>query len=198
MARDYAKNRPPARNGSRAAPKRKAGGGMPGWVGIMLGLSVGLAVAAFVYIDRSPRKEAPLATLPATSKDEKKKPIALPPKQASRFTFYKDLEESEVIIPRDEVKESVRSGKPASPEIAAPGQYLVQVGSFKTRDEAERGRANLALLGVESRIEQVTIDQTKTWYRVRIGPEKDLAKAQEILERLKSNDIDGMLIKVKS
>ena len=108
----------------------------------------------------------------------------------------------EVVIPREDAAAAAKAGKPVNPAtaaaIAAPGQYLIQVGAYKTRDEAEKGRANLALLGVESKIEQVTIDQTDTWFRVRIGPENDLAKAQEILQRLESNDIKGMLIKVKA
>src|SRR5882757_215728 len=104
----------------------------------------------------------------------------------------------EVVIPREDAAASAKAGKATTPEIAEPGQYLIQVGAYKTRDEAEKGRANLALLGVESKIEQVTIDQSATWYRVRIGPENDLAKAQEILQRLESNDIKGMLIKVKA
>ena len=49
------------------------------------------------------------------------------------------------------------------------GQYLIQVGSFADVKEADAQKAKLALLGVESRVEKVTIDNSKTWYRVRIG-----------------------------
>jgi cell division protein FtsN len=111
-----------------------------------------------------------------------------------------------VVIPRENSKPA-RSGQaaaaaPAPPDVkqalAEPGQYLIQVGAFRSHEEADKHRASLALIGVESRIEQVTIDQTDTWYRVRIGPEPTLAKAQAILDRLESNDIKGMLVKVKS
>lgn len=198
MARDYAKGR--GGSGRSAATRRgqPARRGMPGWLWGLLGLSVGLGAAAWVWIDR-PAKPLPVAAggaQPAPSAPPKA--IPLPPKQPSRFAFYEMLPSYEVVIPREDAAASARSGKPATPEIAAPGQYLIQVGSFKTRDEAERNRASLALLGVESRVEQVTIDQSESWFRVRIGPESTLPKAQEIMQRLDENGIKGMLIKVKA
>ncbi|MDB5985712.1 MAG: hypothetical protein JWR16_765 [Nevskia sp.] len=218
MARDYARppnrpnnNRPANRTPTRKPAPGKRGGGLPGWAGIVVGLAIGLVVAAIVWIERpAPATQlgkGAAATTTSTGsatagKDDSKKPIALPPKQPSRFAFYEMLPSYEVVIPREDAAAAAKTGKPANPAlaatIAAPGQYLIQVGAYKTRDEAEKGRANLALLGVESKIEQVTIDQSATWYRVRIGPENDLAKAQEILQRLESNDIKGMLIKVKA
>ncbi len=214
MARDYAKQRNPNgnRRGGGAAASRRGSAprapGLPGWVGLMLGLAIGLAVAAFVYIGRPANKVAlgAEANPPATAANDGKKAIPLPPKQPSRFAFYELLPSYEVVIPRENSKPA-RSGQaaaaaPAPPDVkqalAEPGQYLIQVGAFRSHEEADKHRASLALIGVESRIEQVTIDQTDTWYRVRIGPEPTLAKAQAILDRLESNDIKGMLVKVKS
>lgn len=174
----------------------------------MLGLSIGLVVAAIVYVSK-PRPILPAA--PASAVVANGKPganpaapaappgqIPLPPKQPSRFSFYEMLPSYEVVIPREDARASSKAGKPTTAEIAAPGQYLIQVGSYKTREEADRARANLALLGVESKIEQVTIDQSETWFRVRIGPESSLAKAQETLERLDENGVKGVLVKVKT
>lgn len=235
MARDYARppqrpvgNRPPNRKPARKTTPAK-GGGLPGWAGIVVGLAIGLVVAAFVWIERpapamqlgktanTTTPSSAAANAVSSGKDDAKKPIALPPKQTPRFAFYEMLPSYEVVIPREDAAASAKSGNPSSSAssaiaaaIAAPGQYLIQVGAYKTRDEAEKGRANLALLGVESKIEQVTInsssnsignssgDQSTNWFRVRIGPEDDLAKAQEILQRLENNDIKGMLIKVKA
>jgi cell division protein FtsN len=199
MARDYARGRG---NSGRAATSRRSKApsrGMPGWIWGLLGLSIGLAAAAWVWIDR-PARPLPVAAGAAVSPahSEAAKAIPLPPKQASRFAFYEMLPSYEVVIPREDAAVSARTGKPATPEIAAPGQYLIQVGSFKTRDEAERNRASLALLGVESKVEQVTIDQSESWFRVRIGPENSLSKAQETMQRLDENGIKGFLIKVKA
>jgi len=213
MAKDYAKNRSSGsgRGGSSrggAATRRSSGGGgsksggsSSGLVvGLIIGLSLGLCAAGWIWISR-PAKTSPLlasAVAPLASKADAQKPIPLPPKQPSKYAFYEMLPSYEVVIPREDAAASAKAGKPTTPEIAEPGQYLIQVGAYKTRDEAERSRASLALLGVESKIEQVTIDQSESWFRVRIGPQGNLSKAQEILQRLDDNGIKGMLVKVKA
>jgi cell division protein FtsN len=210
MARDYAKNQGNGRAGGGRGPATRRSGGSggksksgngPGLVaGLIIGLALGLCAAGWVWINR-PAKPSPLsagaAALPAAAA-EAQKTIPLPPKKPSQYSFYELLPSYEVVIPREDAAASAKTGKPTTPEIAEPGQYLIQVGAYKTRDEAERGRASLALLGVESKIEQVTIDQSETWFRVRIGPQSNLAKAQEILQRLDDNGIKGMLVKVKA
>jgi hypothetical protein len=240
MARDYAKQRNPnsdRRNSGGAGSNRAGRGGgnnnapaaaagIPGWVWLIMGLAIGLAVAAVVYIGR-PAPAVKLgsgpvtgATADAAAKDDGKKSVPLPPKQPSRFGFYEMLPSYEVAIPRETGKKAAaaaqqpRDGTASAPgtasaarddtppdvkqALAEPGQYLIQVGAYRSREEADKNRASLALIGVESRIEQVTIDQKDTWYRVRIGPQATLAKAQEILDRLEANDIKGLLVKVKS
>lgn len=210
MARDYAKARPSSRAGAKrasAARRGKSGGGLPGWAGVILGLSIGLVIAVCVYISRPKQVlpaipagavQTPAAVTKPNSNATPSGQIPLPPKQPSRFSFYEMLPSYEVVIPREDAKASSKAGKPTTAEIAAPGQYLIQVGSYRTREEADRQRASLALLGVESKIEQVTIDQSENWFRVRIGPEANLAKAQETLERLDENGIKGVLVKVKA
>ena len=211
MAKDYAKNRSSGSgrgNAGRggAAARRSSGGSSksgsnPGLVvGLVIGLSLGLCAAGWIWISR-PAKTSPLlasAAVPAAAAAQAQKPIPLPPKQPSKYAFYEMLPSYEVVIPREDAAASAKAGKPTTPEIAEPGQYLIQVGAYKTREEADRSRASLALLGVESKIEQVTIDQSETWFRVRIGPQGSLAKAQEILQRLDENGIKGMLVKVKA
>ncbi|MBV8062422.1 MAG: SPOR domain-containing protein, partial [Nevskia sp.] len=194
MAKDYAKNRSAGAsrgNGRGSATARRSngagrsGGNGPGLlVGLMLGLAIGAAGIGWVWINR-PAKPSQLApgnaqpaTLPSTSvsgKAEAQKAIPLPPKQPSKYAFYEMLPSYEVVIPREDAAASTKAGKPTTPDIAEPGQYLIQVGAYKTREEAERSRASLALLGVESKIEQVTIDQSESWFRVRIGPQPSLA-----------------------
>ena len=212
MAKDYAKNRSSGsgRGGSGrggAATRRSSGGGggksggsSSGLVvGLIIGLSLGLCAAGWIWISR-PAKTSPLlasAAAPVTKADAQK-PIPLPPKQPSKYGFYEMLPSYEVVIPHEDAVASTKAGKPTTPDIAEPGQYLIQVGAYKTREEADRSRASLALLGVESKIEQVTIDQSETWFRVRIGPQASLGKAQEILQRLDDNGIKGMLVKVKA
>lgn len=184
--RDYA-NRKPA----SMRQTRQSRGGMPGWLYLFFGLSIGLAVAAFVYIGRPVKKSEPQVA--ATTAAEPKKPVPIPPKEPSRFSFYEMLPSYEVVIPGATKPEK---GKQAA-VIAEPGEYIIQVGSFRSRGEADAQKARLALLGVEARVEQVTIDNKDTWFRVRIGPEKDEKKVQQLVARLNENSIESYLMKVR-
>jgi cell division protein FtsN len=137
--------------------------------------------------------KAPSAA-PAPATVEAKKPVPMPPKEPTRFSFYEMLPSYEVVIPSGTKAEK---GKDTAPAIAEPGEYIIQVGSFRSREEADTQKAKLALLGIESRVEQVTIDNKDTWFRVRIGPEKDQQKVQTLLARLSENSIQSYLVKVK-
>lgn len=189
MSKDYAHRG----NGQR----QTSGGGMPGWLWLIVGVALGFAGAAGYYISR-PAADARVAAGADGGKDKAdgKKKITIPPKEPSRFTFYELLPDYEVVIP----KEALKNGKPvpaiADAQPASAGRYLIQVGSFKDRGEAEQQKANLALLGVESRIEKVTIDNKQTWYRVRIGPERDQRRVENILARLEENDIKALVMMV--
>lgn len=186
MPRDYAH-----RDGGG---RQTSSGGLPGWVWLLVGVAVGFAGAVGYYISRPAHVEAALEKV--TEKKPGKKQITIPPKEPSRFAFYELLPNYEVVIPKEQLR---KEAKPAPAPGAAPGsagQYLIQVGSFRDRREAEQQKANLALLGVESRVEKVTIDNDQTWYRVRIGPERDQRRVEGILARLEENDIKAMVMMV--
>ena len=80
--------------------------------------------------------------------------------------------------------------------VTDEGTYILQVGSFRNGGDADRLRAELALLGIESRIQTVTIDDTDTWHRVRVGPMSDLEVLNEVRGRLAANDHDALVIRV--
>lgn len=194
------------RSAARPLPKRRpAGRGMPGWVGGILGLSAGLFVAVLIYLGHGRPISTTLPQPLSAQQTPPSKPVAppapaavpVPPKTPSRYTFYQMLPSYEVVIPPEEAAQ-VKKGKPLPPDLASPGTFVLQVGAYRTQPEADQARANLALLGVESRIEQVTIDPTNIWYRVRVGPEPNAERAKELLERLQSQGVRAMLIKVKS
>ncbi len=197
MARDYAHS--PKRGGRQAKGRGGGGGGMPGWVWLVFGLAIGLVVAAFVYIKRptgglpsAQTVEEPAAEPAAKPKKEPKEAVKLPPKEKARFTFYELLPSEEVVVPRGD-KEAAKA-----PAASGDGStYVIQVASYRDREEADKQKASLALLGIESRIETVTIDGSETFYRVRVGPLKDFGKVQIISNRLEDNGIQAMVVKVK-
>jgi hypothetical protein len=170
-----------------------SGSRMPGWVWLLVGVALGFAGAAGWYISRPAQVEAALEPLGDKAKGGGKKKITIPPKEPSRFAFYELLPNYEVVIPKEQLKPEARQPAAIDP---SPGRYLIQVGSFRDRKEADQQRANLALLGIESRIEKVTIDNEQSWYRVRIGPEKDQRRVETILARLEENDVKAMVMMV--
>ena len=153
-----------AQNSSGAGRQTRSGSGMPGWLWLLVGIAIGFVCAAGYYISRPTVTEETAVQAGDKSKAAGKKKISIPPKEPSRFAFYELLPNYEVVIPRESLKPETKSAEPATGN--APGErFLIQVGSFKERKEAEQQKANLALLGIESRVEQVTIDKKDTWYR---------------------------------
>jgi cell division protein FtsN len=53
------------------------------------------------------------------------------------------------------------------------------------------------LLGIESKVESVTIDGKDTYYRVRVGPEHDWNRVQLLMSRLEDNGVASLLVKVQ-
>ena len=213
MPRDYAQRTPSPRRHTRRAKSRDGAASVPGWVWLIAGLSFGLAVAAFVYIRRPMAPPAPIdagAGDAATATVEREVPRAartrggkpealpLPPKQKDRFTFYEILKNQEVVLPPDAAK-AAQPPKPPPSASTAPGggSYIIQVASYRAQTEAEKQKAQLALLGIEARIESVTIDGKDTFYRVRIGPERDWARVQATMTRLDANGIQALLVKLQ-
>ena len=71
---------------------------------------------------------------------------------------------------------------PASLENTEPDQtqYILQIGSFRQQDDADRRRGELALLGLEATIEP---GESGEWYRVVVGPfdrRSDMARARSL------------------
>jgi cell division protein FtsN len=183
MARDYKQRRRP-----RKSPT-------PGWVWLLTGLVIGLSVALGVHLHHSgadSRAAAPVATRAAQpASQQAEESAALEPAPESGFDFYTMLPGLEVVVPEE------GAGAPAAarPSVAAtPGRYWVQAGSFRRYQDADRRKAELALLGFNSGIQAVNIDG-QTWHRVRIGPLADSAQAEQTRRRLTENGIGALAVR---
>jgi cell division protein FtsN len=186
MARDY-KN-----------TKRRAGGsgGLSGIAGFVLGLAFGLAVAMAVYLyDRRPGARLAQQSAPVTPDDQPagSKPAPASQDAETQFDFYEMLPKFEVVIPEKDgaVAPRTATGGP----VQKPGAYILQAGSFRNLADADRVRALIALQGVESKIQKVTVD-TDTWHRVRIGPITNLQKLEETRSKLRGAQIEALVIRV--
>ncbi len=173
----------------------------PGWVWMMFGLGIGLSVALAIYMkDREPGVTLPLAAQkPASAVNvidndnavATVSPVAEEPPER-RFDFYHMLPNFEVIIPEQEPDVSQDIEMQA---VERPGNYVLQAGSFTRYGDADRRRAQLALQGIESRIQRVTIDD-KTYHRVRIGPTRNLDELNMLRNRLRQAKIDVLRIRL--
>lgn len=183
----------------KATPRKKQQQEYPGWMWMIFGLGIGLSVAFAIYV--KDRETAPVvrtvATQPASlasamddNSEQSSAVIEEPPE--NRFDFYDMLPNFEVIIPEQE-PDVAQDMEPQAVEL--PGIYVLQAGSFTEYADADRRRAQLALQGIESRIQRVTIDD-RTYHRVRIGPTRDLDKLNTMRSRLRAAKIDVLRIRL--
>ncbi len=189
---------------------------VPGYMWMLAGLAIGLFVSFLIYLGKQPAEEV---SFTEAVKQELQKARAQQSAEAQtdipsqnkpdndstgqnkkpRFEFYTILSELEVFVPEPEVeikKHSQQATSPAPAPDANAKKYLLQAGSFKSQQDAERLKASLALLGVQSSIQSVSINQDN-WHRVRIGPFSNPALLRETLSTLKQNNIHAMTMELK-
>ena len=161
---------------------------------MLFGLAIGLSVAVAIYMNDREVPPQPVAQTPASMAA----PLRVEPEPPAvaaeageeaepRFSFYNMLPNFEVIIPEEEP--DVRRDMRSEP-VERPGTYVLQAGSFTSPADADRRRAELALLGVESQVQPVAIDR-RTYHRVRIGPTSDLDELNRIRNRLSAGGHRG-------
>lgn len=170
---------------------------LPGWMWGLGGLALGLSVALAVHLkaERLRAPSAPIANagaIPSSahSNADSGEAAAEP---ASRFDFYKMLPQFEVVIPETE-REVTEGGRRIEP-VSRSGTYVLQAGSFRNYADADRMKAELALLGLESQIQRVEIDEQQ-WHRVRLGPYKDLDTLQRARRQLRQADMNVLVLRV--
>ncbi len=177
--------------------KRPRSGGFSGWAGLACGLGLGLAVAGIVYL-KDHRLDAPVAS---AGKAAKKKSRGNEPPEAAdsggeepakTYDFYDMLPKFEVVVP--EKDKDVRPDIKSVPETRR-GTYVLQAGSYKNFADADRVRAQLALQGVESKVQKVSVDND-TWHRIRIGPISKLDELNRLRQILRKADVDVLVIRV--
>ena len=171
----------------------------PGWVWMLFGLAIGLSVAFAIFVrDRQPAELTARTPEPANLESalddngEATESVSEKTPKENRFTFYNVLPNFEVVIPEQEPDVTADIEPQA---VIEPGVYVLQAGSFSRFEDADRRRAELALQGIESNIQRVTIDD-RTYHRVRIGPTDDLEELNMLRSRLRAAKIDVLRIRL--
>lgn len=180
--------------------KRKPAGRVSGFIGLACGLAIGLTVAGFVYF-KDHRPDTPPVTANKAGKrkprntespDTEARESGATEEPARTYDFYDQLPKFEVVVPEKEkdVKRDVRD----VPETRR-GTYVLQAGSYKNFEDADRTRAQLALQGIESKVQKVSVDND-TWHRIRIGPISKLEELNKLRAILRKADVDVLVIRV--
>ena len=200
MPRDYAKS------------QHKEHKPIPGWIWMLAGLIIGLFVALLVYIkDNSSGKLVITETVAKVfqqqkqtdTREVKKDKTKTPPEPAAsnkpKFDFYTILPELEVAIPeQDLINTTDKANSNDASTNKSNLKYILQAGSFKKFEEADKLKARLALQGIVANIQKVKINDSDTWHRVRIGPLNNIKTLNQTRRRLRDLGIASIVVKNKS
>ena len=172
--------------------------------GFLRGLALGLAVATVVQLHH-----AGLPDWLGGGPEDVAEPRSPIEPSNTNFDFYRLLPKTEVQVDESDLPGTAPAPAQAQRAVNRPaagsaretvasapssGGFRVQVGSFRSRNEADRLRASLALNGFESRI--LTRDTADgTWHRVMLGPFSGRAAAEEAKARVSaSRGIDARIV----
>ena len=191
MSQDFAKRK------STAKPRRKpiTGQKPPAksgnqWVTFAAGTAFGIFLSFLTWLSTVDPKDgatpvrAPVAQSPKT--DSKPSDTA-PPTAEPRFEFYDRLSEQDIEFP----KETAQFGEN---HISSFSDYLLQAGSFRRTEDADRRRAQLILLGMDAVISETQSDNGR-WYRVQAGPFETRSKLERARAILADQNIDTLLLR---
>jgi hypothetical protein len=154
-----------------------------------------LASVAFTYLgSKAHRSDAPDAPRPDPHRLAPGEAASVTPgKPAEKYDFYEMLPNFEVVVP--EKDKDVKRDLPAAAKIERPGVYVLQAGSYRNEADAERVRAQLAMQGVEAKVQRVAVD-ADVWHRVRIGPISNLEELNKVRRQLQAAEVDALVIRV--
>ncbi len=154
---------------------------LPGWIWMLTGLGIGLSATFLPDLLHNPHDPV------ATEQD-------IPSETKRSFDFYTLLPELEVVVPTPSrtKKDPDKNSQPALNAL-----FYLQAGSFKNDSDADTLKAQLAMMGVETNIEVVNVNNTN-WHRVRVGPSRDLEQLQSIQARLRKQKIDAIVLRARN
>ena len=193
MGQDFAKRK--QGKSTRKAPARKtqaqrrSGEGQSRGKGLRLyvaGVLTGVFLSFIGYLGTLPD---PAVSATETGTPEQPEVVI----QRPRFDFYTNLTQESIDEVQDQVEPAADVSKPPTAN-ELPEPYLLQAGSFRQPDDAERRRAQLLLLGLEPVIEE-TSSSNGIWFRVYLGP----FESRELMVRARglttNQNIETLLLK---
>ncbi len=200
MARDYKYRANDPRQSPRGGRRSKQKDGMSVWRWMLItALIIGFVVFLFYLSSKGANQtdlqqpfKPPVSVNPANGsavkqQDKIKQKVEAPPKPESpQLYFYQYLPKKETVVPDHEINTRTREERVGKAKMT---HYILQAGAYKEAVEADRLRATLALMGIESRIEKTKVG-SQIWHRVVLGPYARMSSVSVIRSRLRNNGID--------
>ena len=190
MTKDFAKNgnsRGAKSSGSRGGARKKAPANSrkgqqasAPWTWFLSGLVCGVFLSGLVWL-ASQQPDEPPAVSPQAAEATAERP-------QPRFDFYTLLPEQRIDV---DVDPDALANTPAE---RSQDEFLLQAGSFKQPQDADRRRAELLLLGLDASVEEAKTDNGR-WYRVYIGHFDSRSKLQSARSVTAQQGIDTLLLK---
>ncbi|MGO1502951.1 MAG: SPOR domain-containing protein, partial [Marinobacter sp.] len=178
--------RAPKKRTKPAAPARSQRGGLS-FKWILSLATVGGFIGFIVYLNSVPPSAGPQPVVDKTTR-QPAAAITKPQEKKQAFRFYDMLPESEVIPPKvDEYTPG-----PAKQTY----DYIVQSGSFRTKQDAERQRAQIAFMGLRASVQNIELDSGSVWYRVNVGPFTSRSQMSSAVDKLVSINIQPLARKI--
>ncbi len=132
------------------------------------------------------------AKAPESKKPEAKSADAKPADAKTPEVPDSKKPEAKVAASADPIGDLAR----AKAAAAEPFLYWVQVGAYRTSEDAESQRAKLSLTGIETKISERE-QSGRTVYRVRVGPFDKKEDGEKSKEKLDKAGLETALVRVQ-
>lgn len=166
------------------------------WKEFGLGLALGLSLSVAVLVWQNYRETQAAVEAKAQPKPEARATAAADTDETGvKLDFYDRLQNIEVQVPEKAQPTSSEREPAAGGLVERPGVYVVQAGSFRRQEDADRVQAQLRKLGIEASVQKVQVDQSDV-FRVRIGPIPDVAETNRIRARLRAAEFESSAFRI--
>jgi cell division protein FtsN len=154
--------------------------------------------AAVPAVTATPASAPTVAAAPApkAAASAAAKPAAVPAAKPPSADPLGDLAKERAAAKPDVKADTHTDTASAGSTGADPFSYFIQVGAFRTPEDAEQQRAKLTLLGFQAKVTERE-QSGRTVYRVRLGPFDNKDDADKTKTRLDNNSIETALVRVQ-
>lgn len=178
----------------RRSPARRGARKIPNWSLLVLGLAIGVIVVILaqwiISTVNTPGSGLHNILARAEKPKAKPKPTVTKPTKKTRYDFYTLLPEGESVI---EDSEWDKIGSARDPNVS----FVLQAAAYNHYADADRLKARLAINGLASKIQKVTVGNNRIYYRVRLGPFKRAIDAEDVNRKLAKLGIKALRLKVQ-